>query len=95
MLGCKDVDNLSRQNKKLEERSESPLVDKGRFQQLVVRLIYLLHTCLDIAYVVTVESQFMHSPQELHMEAVYKILQYLKSSPGKGLWLARHDYLNL
>lgn len=29
------------------------------------------------------------------MEAVYKIVQYLKSSPGKGLQFARHDYLNL
>lgn len=53
MLDCKDVDNLVEQNKKLEESCESPLVDKGRYRQLVGRLIYLLYTRLDIAYVVS------------------------------------------
>jgi len=59
-------------------------VDKGIYQRLVGRLIYLSHTRPDIAYV-SVVSQFMYSPREPHMEAVYHILRYLKSSLGKGL----------
>ncbi|RVW52205.1 Retrovirus-related Pol polyprotein from transposon TNT 1-94 [Vitis vinifera] len=31
-------------------------------------------------------SQFMHSPTEEHMEAVYRILRYLKMTLGKGLF---------
>jgi hypothetical protein len=61
MHGFKATDNPVEVNVKLREDSESPLVDKGRYQRLVGRLIYLSHTHLDIAYVVSVVSQFMHS----------------------------------
>jgi len=44
-------------------------MDKGRYQKLVGKLIYLSHS-LDIAYVVSVVSQFMHNPSEEHMDAV-------------------------
>src|SRR5207237_2096293 len=30
-----------------------------------------------------------------HLEVVYRILRYLKSSPGKGLWFKRNQHLNL
>jgi len=71
------------------------LVDKGRYQRLVGRLIYLSHTCPNIAYAVSVVSQFMHTPREPHMEVVYRILRYLKSSPGKGLLFSQHDHLKI
>jgi len=34
---------------------------------------------------VNVVSQFMHDPRKLHMDAVERILRYLKSTPGKGI----------
>jgi hypothetical protein len=95
MLGCKATDNLVEVNVKLGECSKSPLVDKGRYQRFVGRLIYLSHTCPDITYVVSVVSQFMHSPREPHMEAVYRILRYLKSSPSKGPLFSPHDHLKI
>jgi len=88
MLECKATDNPVEVNVKIGECGESPLVDKGRYQRLVGRLIYLSHTRPDIAYAVSVVSQFMHSPREPHMESVYRILRYLKSSSGKGLWFS-------
>jgi hypothetical protein len=95
MLGCKAIDNPVEVNVKLGEGSESPLVDKGRYQRLVGWLNYLSHTRLDIAYAVSVVSQFMHSPQEPHMKAVYRILCYLKSSSGKGQLFSQHDHLKI
>ena len=62
MLGCKAIDNPIEQNVKLGEDLNSPLVEKGRYQQLVGRLIYLSHTRPDIAHAVSVVSQFMHLP---------------------------------
>ena len=61
------------------------MVDHGLYQRLVGKLIYLSYTRLDIAYVVGVVSQFMHSPHESHMEAIYRILRYLKSTPSNGI----------
>jgi len=71
LLRFKVTDNPVEVNVKLGEVSESPLIDKGRYQQLVDRSIYLSHTRPNIVYVVCVVSQFMYSLQEAHMEAVY------------------------
>ena len=54
------------------------------------KLLEFSHTRSNIAYAVTVVSLFMHSPREPHIDAVYQILCYLKSSPGKGLLFSRH-----
>ena len=45
-------------------------VDRGRYQQLVGRLIYSSHTRPDIAFAVSVVSQYMHSPFKEHLEAI-------------------------
>ena len=60
-------------------------VDKGRYQRLVGRLMYLAHTRPDLAYALSIVSQFMHNPGEQHMNAVMHILRYLKSALGKGI----------
>ena len=62
-----------------------------RYQKLVGKLIYLSHTRPDIAFAVSIVSQFMHSPYEVHLEAVYRILRYLKSTPGKGLFFKKSE----
>ncbi|KAL6186637.1 hypothetical protein ACLB2K_042757 [Fragaria x ananassa] len=48
---------------------------------------------LDLAYAVIVVSQYMHNPNEDHMNAVMRILRYLKSASGKDLVFRKHDYL--
>ncbi|KAB2594608.1 S9-RNase [Pyrus ussuriensis x Pyrus communis] len=70
-------------------------VDKGRYQKLVGRLVYLAHTHPDIAYAVSVVSQFMHSPSVDHMPAVMRILAYLKSAPGKGILYKNSSHLRM
>ena len=70
-------------------------MDKGRFQKLVGKLIYLSHTRPDITYVVSIVSQFMHNPSEDHMDAIIRILRYLKSSPGKGLLFSKNGHLRI
>jgi hypothetical protein len=60
-------------------------VDQERYQTLVGKLIYLSHTRPDIAFVVSVVSQFIHDPRTRHMDAVIRIIIYLKGCPGQGL----------
>jgi hypothetical protein len=91
MLECRPADTPIVQNHRLGEYPNQVPTDKGRYQRLVGKLIYLSHTRPDIAYAVSVVSQFMHNPSKSHMEAVTRILQYLKSSPGKGLMFSKHD----
>ncbi|KAG6513861.1 hypothetical protein ZIOFF_024198 [Zingiber officinale] len=60
-------------------------LEKGTYQRLVGKLLYLSITRPDITYTVSVVSQYMHAPKTIHMKAVDRILRYLKSCPGKGL----------
>ncbi|XP_062103692.1 secreted RxLR effector protein 161-like [Humulus lupulus] len=63
----------------------------GRYQRLVGRLIYLSHTRPDIGFPVSVVSQYMNNPTEEHVEAVTRILRYLKMTLGKGLLFRKNE----
>ena len=69
--------------------------NKERYQILVGKLIYLSHTRPDIAYIVSIVSQFMHCPSENHMDAVIWILCYLKSSSGKRFMFWKNNHLDI
>ena len=94
-IGCKPVSTPIDPNHKLGEAKEEPVVDKRMYQRLVGRLIYLAHSRPDIAYSVSVISQFMHDPRESHLQAVYRVLHYLKGNPGKGILFKKNDNLTL
>ncbi|CAL9024715.1 unnamed protein product [Prunus brigantina] len=95
MLDCKPVDTPIVQNHHLGEYPYQVPTNKERYQRLMGRLIYLSHTRPDIAYAVSVVSQFMHSPSEDHMNVVLRILRYLNSTHGKGLMFSKHGHLNI
>nr|KAJ0196275.1 hypothetical protein LSAT_V11C700361250 [Lactuca sativa] len=99
MLGCKPVntpletnfvinsDNHDGKNELLENKIE--------FQKLIGKLIYLTVTRPDISYAVQVLSQYMHSPRKSHLNIAFRLLRYLKNSPGKGVALTRSSVLEL
>lgn len=95
MLECKPVDTPIMQNQKLIDSCDQIPTNKERYQRLVGKLIYLSHTRPDIAYAVSIVSQFMHSPSEVHMDAVMRILRYLKGTPGRGLIFQKNGNLNV
>ena len=84
-LGCKPTGTPLEPNWKNKEEKEEYQVDKGRYQRLVGKLIYLSHTRPDIAYVMSIISQFMHLSTKRHLETAYHILKYLKGTLRKGL----------
>ena len=91
MLDCKPVETPIETNHKLSILPDQVPTNKERYQKLVGKLIYLSHTRPDIAYAVSVVSRFMHAPSEEHMKAVYRILKYLKATPGKGLFFGKNQ----
>ena len=80
MMGSKSVDTPMDSNVKFKIKSDEDPMDKGRYQRLVGKLIYFSHIWPNITFVVSCVSQFMHSPSESHMKAVYRILRNI----GKG-----------
>ena len=83
------------QNHRLGEFPDQVPTDKVRYQRLVGKLIYLSHTRPNIAYAVSVVSQFMHNPSKDHMDAVIRIMRYLKSSLAKGLMFSKNSHLKV
>ncbi|KAM0026098.1 putative RNA-directed DNA polymerase [Helianthus debilis subsp. tardiflorus] len=95
MIDCKPADTPMIVNHKLCMEEGARLADKERYQRLVGKQIYLSHTRPDIAYAVGVVSQFMHQPQVAHMEAIWKILRYLKKTPGHGVLFQPNKHLKI
>ncbi|RVX00850.1 Retrovirus-related Pol polyprotein from transposon RE1 [Vitis vinifera] len=85
MSGCQPVDTPIEEGLKLCVEPNQVSTDKGRYQRLVGRLMYLAHTRPDLAYALNVVSQYMHNPGEQHMNAIMRILRYLKNAPRKGI----------
>jgi transposase InsO family protein len=94
MLGCRPASTPIEQNHRLMA-SEGRPVDRECYQRTVGKLIYLSHTRPDIAFAVSVVSQFMHDPRSSHMDAVTRILRYLKGCPAKGLLYTRQGSLQV
>ncbi|KAJ0434928.1 putative RNA-directed DNA polymerase [Helianthus annuus] len=93
MIDCKPADTPMIVNQKLYMEEKAELADKERYQRMVGKLIYLSHTRPDIAYVVGVVSQFMHQPQGTHMDAVLRIIRYLKGTAGHGILFRPNGHL--
>ncbi|CAN1279449.1 Retrovirus-related Pol polyprotein from transposon RE1 [Linum perenne] len=72
-----------------------PLSDSTEYRQLVGKLHYLTITRPDISYGVQQLSQFQSKPTDVHLQAAYKVIRYLKQAPGQGLFFSRNASLEL
>ncbi|WOH13997.1 hypothetical protein DCAR_0933512 [Daucus carota subsp. sativus] len=88
LTDCKPSKIPMEQNHTLQ-KSESAFLksqDASLYRRLVGRLLYLTITRPEIAYSVQVLSQFITQPRADHLTAVFKILRFVKGSPGQGLF---------
>ncbi|GMI79954.1 hypothetical protein HRI_001664700 [Hibiscus trionum] len=89
LLGCKPADTPMEAGLKFNKPGTGLAADKGLYQRLVGKLIYLSLTRPDISFPVNVISQYMTEPRQEHMDAAKRILRYLKGTPGHGLFFKK------
>ena len=82
---CKSSTVPMQQNVKLSCDDGSKEVNSTMYRQMVGSLNYLTTTRPDIAYYVSVLSQFMAKPQESHWNAAKEVLRYLKGTLDYGI----------
>lgn len=87
MQDCKPSKTPVMSGSKLSLHSGSTLSDPHEYRQVVGALQYLTITCPDLSYAVNQVCQFMHAPTTEHLQAVKRILRYLKNSVGAGIIL--------
>ncbi|XP_042487362.1 uncharacterized mitochondrial protein AtMg00810-like [Macadamia integrifolia] len=78
MVGCKPCVTPVPSGSKLSACEGTPLLDSKEYKQIVGTLQYLTLTRPDVSYVV----KHMHAPTTSHLEAVKRILRYLKHIIG-------------
>lgn len=61
------------------------MIDATQYKSLIGGLRYLVHTRPDIAYSVGIVSRYMERPTKVHMNAVKRILRYIKGTLQYGL----------
>ncbi|RVW50165.1 Retrovirus-related Pol polyprotein from transposon RE1 [Vitis vinifera] len=82
-LGCKPAKTPMQLNMQLSQDDGELLTNPSMYRRLIGKLIYLTITRPDLTYSVNKLSQFLSQLRRPHLQAVYRILQYIKGSPGK------------
>eukprot|EP00253_Pinus_taeda_P033216 PITA_33216 len=77
---CKPAPSPFQSGVKFSVTCTSPEVDATLYRQLVGKLLYLTHTCLDLSFVVGLVARFMQKPCEIHWKAAKRILRYVRGS---------------
>jgi len=78
MMGCKPVSIPLEQNVKLSPDEGNLVEDTTMYRCIVGSLIYMTITRPDLNYVVRVVGQFMQTPRKPHLDAMKRILRYIK-----------------
>ncbi|XP_026400525.1 uncharacterized protein LOC113296434 [Papaver somniferum] len=91
LLDCKACDTPVVKASRLSIHDGVKLDNPFHFITLVGALQYLTVTRPDICFAVNYVSQFMHSPSDLHLQLVKRILRYLKGTVGLGITLNKCD----
>lgn len=94
-LGCKPLSVPMEPNLKMSATSGVLLPDASVYRRLLGRLLYLTHTRSDITYAVRKLSQYMSAPTDVHLQAAYYVLRYLKNDPAHKLFYSASSALTL
>ncbi len=86
MTGCKPISIPLEQNVKLSANEGDLVEDITMYRRIVGSLIYMTITRPNLSYAVGVVSQFMQTPRKPHLDAVRRILRYIKHTLHCGIF---------
>jgi hypothetical protein len=95
LLDAKPANTPCDPSVKLYNDDSVPYHDISAYRRLVGRLLYLNATRPDITFITQQLSQFLSAPTTIHFNAAIRVLHYLKSCPGSGLFFPRDSSLRL
>ncbi|CAN6677069.1 unnamed protein product [Malus baccata var. baccata] len=72
------------------DHTGAPLSNLTEYRSIVEALQYLTWTRLDISFAVNQACQFMHAPQDSHLQAAKRILRFLKGTLTHALCILLH-----
>ncbi|XP_061355805.1 secreted RxLR effector protein 161-like [Gastrolobium bilobum] len=94
-LGIEVARSKKEPSVKLSLEEGKLLDDPTSYRRLIGRLLYLNITRPDLSYAVNKLSQFIAHPREPHIQATYRLLQYIKGTVGQGLFYAANNSVKL
>ena len=94
-MGCNPATTPLDLNVNIGKGDDGAAVDIAFNQRLIGKLIYLNHTRPDMSYAFSLMSQFMSESYEVHLQARYIIMSYLKFTIRQGLLFTREGGLSL
>src|SRR5262249_2096260 len=82
---CKPVLTPIAANMKPLKNNGVELINVNFYRSLIGSLLYLIATRLDIMYVTSFLSRFMHQPSKIHLGATRRVLRYIRGTSDFGL----------
>ncbi|XP_068641911.1 secreted RxLR effector protein 161-like [Aristolochia californica] len=76
---------------KLIKNRDGVKIDSTFYKQIVGSLMYLISTCPNIMFVVSLINRFMDCPTELHFQVAKRILRYLKGTIDFGVFYKKEE----
>ncbi|MCO5560265.1 hypothetical protein L7F22_013876 [Adiantum nelumboides] len=86
MVDCKPIFTPLDQNLKLRIDEREILDDATMYRRIVGNLIYMMISRPDLNYAVGLVSEFMQLPRKPHLDAVRRILRYVRATLDYALF---------
>ncbi|KAI3795248.1 hypothetical protein L1987_37897 [Smallanthus sonchifolius] len=95
MADCSAARTPMQVHHQLSADKEGQDTDQHQYRAMIASLMYLTASRPDIMFAVCLCARFQAAPKVSHLQAVKRILRYLKGAPKLGLWYPKNGNVNL
>ncbi|GJT13598.1 retrovirus-related pol polyprotein from transposon TNT 1-94 [Tanacetum coccineum] len=92
---CDLVDTPMVEKSKLDEDKEGKAIDPSHYRGMIGTLLYLTASRPDLQFAICMYARYQARPTEKHLNAVKRIIRYLKGTVHQGLWYPKDSSIAL